>query len=469
MIELSEGGPFRDRMMGWAEKYRPKTLDDVVGNPTAIAELRKWAAAWQRGRPEKKAILLQGPPGIGKTSAALALANEMGWSIVEMNASDSRNADAIRKVATRGAVLQTFSDSGEFLRTAQGGRKLIILDEADNVFGREDKGGIAAIVETIQQSRQPIALIANDYYALTRRSSSLKRLCKTIKFQGIHEDAMKNILRTISSQEGVDVSSDVLDVIVQRAAGDLRSAINDLESLAIGKQTVASEATRSLGYRDREITIFPAIEEVLRSGDARRARDAARELDESPEDLILWVDQNLGPEFSRPDDLVRGYEALSRADIFLGRARRRQSYGLWSYATELMSSGVAVSRKGRGRGGQLEFPYYLIQMARSRAQRGARNSLARKLAVCLHVSQTLVLDEILPTIRALFAGDEELRIALTAQLGLDEREAAFLLDEPETSHAVKHLLEKAAEVAGPRGREAEESGLHAFDEGADET
>lgn len=469
MIELCEEGPFRDRMTGWAEKYRPKTLDVVVGNPTAVAELRKWAAAWQRGRPEKKAILLQGPPGIGKTSATLALANEMGWSVVEMNASDSRNAEAIRKIATRGALLQTFSDTGEFLRTAQGGRKLIILDEADNVFGREDKGGIAAIVEMIQQSRQPVALIANDYYALTRRSSSLKRLCKTIKFQGIHEDAMKNILRTIASREDVDVSSDVLDVIVQRAAGDLRSAINDLESLAIGKRTVASEATRALGYRDREITIFPAIEEILRSGDARRARDAARELDESPEDLILWVDQNLGHEFSRLDDLVRGYESLSRADIFLGRARRRQSYGLWSYASELMSSGVAMSRKGRGRGGQLEFPYYLIQMARSRAQRGARNSLARKLAVYLHVSQTLVLDEILPTIRALFAGDEELRIALTAQLGLDEREAAFLLDESETSHAVKHLLEKAAEVAGPRGREARETGLRAFDEGADET
>src|SRR5437879_9917940 len=132
-------------MTGWAEKYRPKTLEDVVGNPTAVAELRKWAAAWQRGRPDKKAVVLQGPPGIGKTSAALALANEMGWITVEMNASDSRNADAIRNVATRGAVLQTFTETGEFVRTDHGGHKLIILDEADNVFGREDKGGIAAI------------------------------------------------------------------------------------------------------------------------------------------------------------------------------------------------------------------------------------------------------------------------------------------------------------------------------------
>src|SRR3979490_2746338 len=89
------------RVIAWGEKYRPKDLNDVVGNPTAVSELRKWAASWQRGRPEKKAVVLQGPPGIGKTSAALALANEMGWSVVEMNASESRNADAIRKVASR--------------------------------------------------------------------------------------------------------------------------------------------------------------------------------------------------------------------------------------------------------------------------------------------------------------------------------------------------------------------------------
>src|SRR5947209_11421621 len=102
-----------------------------------------------------------------------------------------------------------------------------------------------------------------------------------MKFQGVHEDAMKNILRTVGSSDPVDVTDDVFDVIVERAGGDLRSAINDLESLAVGKRTLVAEATRSLGYRDRARTIFPVLEEILRSGDARRARDAVRELDQT--------------------------------------------------------------------------------------------------------------------------------------------------------------------------------------------
>ena len=87
----------------------------------------------------------------------------------------------------------------------------------------------------------------------------------------------------------------------------------------------------------------------------------------------------------------------------------------------------------------------------------------------MHVSERMVLDELLPIVRMLFASDEELRIHLTAQLILDEREAAFLLDEAETSHAVKHLLEKAAQVAGPRAREPEAGRLHAFDEDESDT
>src|SRR5436309_14586895 len=103
----------------------------------------------------------------------------------------------------------------------------------------------------IQETRQPVILVANDYYALTRRSSSLKRLCKTIKFQGVHDDAMKNILRTIASKEAVEIADEVLEVIVERSSGDLRSAITDLESLALGKRSVLAAPKADLGFRSR--------------------------------------------------------------------------------------------------------------------------------------------------------------------------------------------------------------------------
>ncbi len=456
-------------MVSWAEKYRPTNLDEVVGNPAAVTELRRWANAWTRGRPDKKAVILQGDAGIGKTSAALALAKEMGWTLIEMNASDSRNADAIERVATRGSVLQTFSSTGEFLRTEEGGRKLILLDEADNVFGREDKGGIAAIVSLIQNTQQPVILVANDYYAFTRRSSSLRRLCRTIKFQRINRAAMKSLLRNISLKEDVDVDDEVLEFIVERSQGDLRSAVNDLESIAIGKKELRGASTGALGYRDREQTIFAALEEIFRSGDGKRARESVFNLDESPEDLVLWVDHNLPYEFTTAADRARGLERLSRADVYLGRVKRRMNYGLWSYAREMMSMGVATARHDRARGGQLGFPQYLLQMSRSRGLRMARNSLAKKLGGHLHTSAAVALNDLLPPFQVLFVGDEDLRIQMTAELGLEAKEIAFLLDETEDSHTVKHLMEKASAVeSAGKDSQGGASGLASFDEERDD-
>ena len=81
--------------MDWTEKYRPQTLDCVVGNPTAVNSLRAWARSWEKGIPEVRVAVLRGPPGVGKTTSVEALAREMGWSIIEMNASDQRTGKAI--------------------------------------------------------------------------------------------------------------------------------------------------------------------------------------------------------------------------------------------------------------------------------------------------------------------------------------------------------------------------------------
>lgn len=117
-----------------SERYRPHRLEEVVGSPRAVAELRAWAAAWNSGTPPaRRAAVLAGPPGVGKTSTAVALAEENGWSLVEMNASDARNEHAIDQVAGRASITHTLTAAP---RGGGRSRALILLDEADCLTGK---------------------------------------------------------------------------------------------------------------------------------------------------------------------------------------------------------------------------------------------------------------------------------------------------------------------------------------------
>ncbi len=123
------------------ERLRPTSLRAILGNPRAVSQLRDWAEEWDRaeGVPRRRAALLEGPPGVGKTTAALALAAERGWTVVEMNASDARNQSAIDEVAGRAALTNTLGSFGVYRGTREGGRTLILLDEADSLSGRSSE------------------------------------------------------------------------------------------------------------------------------------------------------------------------------------------------------------------------------------------------------------------------------------------------------------------------------------------
>jgi replication factor C large subunit len=428
----------------WAEKYRPKRLSDVLGNPQAVNDLREWAESWERGAPKKKAVVLMGDPGVGKTSSALALALEFGWGAIELNASDLRNADAIKRIATSGALNETFTDSGDFISTKQGGRKLIILDEADNIFGKEDYGGVQAIVMTIRETHQPIILIVNDYYALTRRSPAIKNMCKSIRFSKIPKVTVIKLLKNVCQNEDIIVSAETLRNLAEHSAGDLRSALNDLQSLSLGKKKISEKDVAILGHRDSSINIFKALQGIFRATSYKKAKESAINLNEDPEHLLLWIDENLSIEYKKSEDLASAYQPLSKASIFLGRVRRRQHYRFWSYANDLMTAGVALSKSGSYGGyTKYQFPKWLTKMSRSRGSRSVQRSINEKLSSYCHTSRYVAQVEIFPYYSYLFENEEDFNIHQIRELDFEADEIGFLLGESADSAIVKKLVEKS--------------------------
>ncbi len=426
-------------MEDWTEKYRPKNLGEIVGNERAISALRNWASMWKKGEiPKRRAVILSGKPGTGKTSSALALANDFGWIIIELNASDARNAVTIKKIATSGAVNETFDDFGRFIPSRSGGRKLIVLDEADNLYERiektekgndfSDKGGKKAIIETIKITNQPIVLIVNDYYNLIKGSGAvLKQICTLIKYYDVNSFQIFELLKNICRKENILADLKLLQTIADRCKGDVRSAVNDLQSICLNRKQVDIQALDVLGYRNREKIIFDALRDVFKTRNIKKINESTSNVDVPPETFLLWVAENLPREYIDTNDLVKGYESLSKADLFFGRVFRRQYYGFWSYACDLMNGGVSTAKTHNYSNSNYYAPTWIKEMSRSKPTRILRDSVVKKIGMLCHNSDRKSREFLLPHFKYLFQNDMAFARKMKKRLDLSEIEIKYIL------------------------------------------
>lgn len=464
-------------MDDWTEKYRPKSLRDLIGNDTQLSELRRWATEWtQPSPPKKRAVILSGKPGIGKTTAALALACDLGWTTVELNASDARNETILRRIAGSGAANETFDDTGTYISSHQGGHKLIILDEADNLCERpqdttqnghdySDRGAKKTITALAKTTRQPLVLIVNDYYALIRGGGDqLPYLCHHIQFKPATNAQIVDLLKRLCRSEGIVTDDKTLTAIAARSKGDVRSAVNDLQAISLNRTTLDIKALDALGYRDRDTIIFDTIRDIFKARTSQASRDSLRGADVDPETCLLWISENIPREYLDAADLVNGFDAVARADVFLGRVQRRNAYDLWAYASDLMSAGVTSAKTHQYGNMTYAYPTWIKEMKGSQPPRALRDSIALKLAGLTHASKRKVRDQLLSTFQRLFQDDPAFARRMTSALGLSEAEARFLLGKTH-EHRLKDLFDneqttgerKAVEPASQEKRESEET------------
>jgi len=318
-----------DESLPWPEKHRPRNLDLIVGNQNAVSSLKAWVMSWKKGIPSKRAALLIGPPGIGKTATVGALSNELDMELVEFNSSDKRNKDSIETLVWRAASQQTLD--GRF--------RIILLDEVDGLSGTSDRGGVGAIVKVIQDAVHPIVMTAND--PNSPRLKDLFKISQVFSFEQITNENITSVLVRIAKQNKAKVPQDIINQIAENSGGDLRAAISDLETF-VKKGTM--ETSIEPAIRDVRRGTEETLRRIFMTTDAEIARRLLSESELDHDALVLWLEENLHLHLLSQKELSDGFDGLSLADLALGRIMRNQNWKLLSYVYDFLATGVAGSR-----------------------------------------------------------------------------------------------------------------------------
>ncbi|KAI9269006.1 replication factor RFC1 C terminal domain-containing protein [Phascolomyces articulosus] len=258
----------------WVDKYRPQTIKEIVGNKEMVRKISAWLENWQDSLAndfksgndgndnieKKRAVLLSGPPGIGKTTTALVVANTYGYEPVELNASDARSKkilqESISEMIDNRSVTEFFKGEQEKKSEAKVNRFMratvvLIMDEVDGMSGG-DRGGSAELAALIRKTKIPVICICNDV-----RSDKVKPLlnvCYDARFKRTPANQVRSRLMTIAHREGLKVESNAIDQLVEATHNDLRQIINILSTYKLAQDSLSFDEAKALGKSNQKYT-----------------------------------------------------------------------------------------------------------------------------------------------------------------------------------------------------------------------
>jgi len=383
----------------WSEKYRPTSLEEMVGNSEGRAKFQLWLRKW---KPGSKAALLVGPPGTGKTTTVHLVAGKMGLQLVELNASDSRTKEKLsRKVGEAIASTSLF-----------GGTSLIFLDEVDGLAGRADYGAVEFIKDAVKKSESPVVMAANN-----PESEEVKKLgsvTSKILFQRPDPHEVASRLEKISQRERLSVTKDQIAKVAEAANGDLRAAINFLQSGISAR-------------KDEEMTASESVNAFFDAADENAALRALRAYPGQPRDkirdLFMAVVRSRVHEERKADAL----DALSRGDVVMGRIMKGKNWRLLRYLDPLLANELWKTLGDGGPRFTLDAVPWPLQLRIWNDSRKLKD-IAALTGKRVGISQRSFLVEDMPYL-LLLCGDKGFREELVKSLGLEENYSVFLAKE----------------------------------------
>ncbi|CAO2828348.1 unnamed protein product [Amaranthus hypochondriacus] len=346
----------------WAEKYRPKTPNDIVGNQALVKRLHDWLSHWeeqflhnkgkekgkkQSDAAEKKAVLMSGTPGIGKTTSAKLVSKMLGYETIEVNASDNRGK-ADSKIgkgisgSTANSVKELISNEclGGNLDRSKHPKTVLIMDEVDGMSAG-DRGGVADLIASIKISKVPIICICNDRYS--QKLKSLVNYCSQYNFRKPTKQQIAKRLLQIANAEGLKVNEIALEELAERCNGDIRMAVNQLQYMSLSMSVIGYDDIRQRflsSAKDEDISPFTAVDKLFGFNGGKLRMDERIDLSMSDLDLVPLLIQenyiNYRPNSVGKDDggmkrmssLARAAESIADGDIINVQIRRYRQWQL---------------------------------------------------------------------------------------------------------------------------------------------
>lgn len=391
--------------MSWVEKYRPKKFNEIRGQESAIDKVQNFLRSFKFG---KKSLVLYGPPGTGKTTIAHVTADEAGAEIFELNASDLRDRERLE------AVLKPAIEQKSLVNKW----KIILIDEVDGISAL-DRGGLSELLYLIEKTSFPVMITANDIW--DKKFSQLRSRSELVQLKEIDYNTIKEILIDILRKERKFIDGKILTNISLQARGDMRAAINDMQAIASTDKEKIGEL--QIDERNKEIDIFKALRSVFKEKPKGELLSLFDSVNMSLDEIMLWVEENIPAEYQK-EELMKAYDALSRADVFRGRIYKQQYWRFLVYQNIFLSYAISASKREKKAGfTSYKKPTRILKIWMNNQKNASKKTIAQKFAKYSHIGEKRAMRDF-PIIKNIIKNPDAIK-----ELKLTEKEIAYLGQE----------------------------------------
>jgi len=348
-------GPDVDSRL-WTTKYAPSTLNQICGNKATVERLQRWLQRFPKnvktgfklagpdGSGVFRAVMLHGPPGIGKTTAAHLVAKLEGYDIVERNASDTRSKklieEGLRGVLSTNSLHGYFAGDGKKVESAK--KKLVlIMDEVDGMSAG-DRGGVGALAAVCKKTEVPMILICND-----RRQPKMKPfdyVTFDLPFRRPTVDQVRSRIMTIAFREGLKMPAPVVNALIEGSHADIRQVVNMISTAKLDQEAMDFDSGKRMSKNwEKHVILKPwdITQKIL--GGGMFAASSKATLNEKIE--LYFNDHEFSPLMLQENYL--GTNPMLALN-YSGKEQNMKKLELASQAADSISDGDLVDRMIHG-------------------------------------------------------------------------------------------------------------------------